>query len=222
MVHSTPSHPWTVTWTVRLKRTWPWLSLPTRRSRPHIKPGSKDETSARSAVVSTACGSCIYAAARLRIQDTMTSGSLQGACADVRHSTHASHSTDRPSHARVAERCWSFNGITSSTRREHLGVWKAAALAWRSSPLGGLTSLGRAVCCAATCGGSTRVRTRTQLVLGCISIHMGTVGGNAASGIVRRAIVTRGSMHFALRQCSCLCRSVSEILRDHCVTVVQW
>ena len=147
----------------------------------------------------------------------MTSGSLQGACADVRHSTHASHSTDRPSHARVAERCWSFNGITSSACREHLGVWKAAELAWRSSALGGLTSLGRAVCCAATCGGSTRVRTRTQLVLGCISIHMGTEGGNAASGIVRRAIVTRGSMHFALRQCSRRrCRP-----RDRCEIIAQ-
>ena len=122
MVHSTPSHPWTVTWTVRLKRTWPWLSPRTRRSRPQIKPGSKGTTLVWSAVVNADRVSCIDAAARLRSQDTMTSGSLQGACADVRHSTHASHSTDRPSHARVAERCWSFNA-TASRARPVASIW---------------------------------------------------------------------------------------------------
>ena len=122
VVHSTPSHPWTVTWTVRLKRTWPWLSLPTRPSRPHSKPGPKDETPARSAVVSTDRVPCIYAAERLRSQETLSSDRLQSGCADVRHSTHTGHSTDRPSRARVAESCWSFNGITSSTCRKHLGA----------------------------------------------------------------------------------------------------
>ena len=177
VVHSTPSHPWTVTWTVRLKRTWPWLSLPTRRSRPHSKPGSKDETPARSAVVSTDRVPCIYAAERLRSQETLSSDRLQGACADVRHSTHTGHSTDRPSRARVAESCWSFNGITSSTCRKHLGAWQAAAHAWRASAIGGLTSPGRAVRCAATCGGSARVRTRIHVVLGCIPVRVDAVGG---------------------------------------------
>ena len=139
MVHSTPSHPWTVTWTVRLKRTWPWLSPRTRRSRPQIKPGSKGTTLVWSAVVNTDRVSCIDAAARLRSQDTMTSGCLQGVCADVRHSTHTGHSTDRPSRAPVAESCWSFYGITSSASPQHLGVWQAAAHAWRASALGGLT-----------------------------------------------------------------------------------
>ena len=179
VVHSTPSHPWTVTWTVRLKRTWPWLSLPTRRSRPHSKPGPKDETPARSAVVSTDRVPCIYAAERLRSQETLSSDRLQSGCADVRHSTHTSHSSDRPSRARVAESCWSFNGITSSTCRKHLGAWQAAAHAWRASAIGGLTSPGRAVRCAATCGGSARVRTRIYVVLGCISVSVGAVGGTA-------------------------------------------
>jgi hypothetical protein len=111
-------------------------------------------------VVSTDRVPCIYAAERLRSQETLSSDRLQGACADVRHSTHTGHSTDRPSRARVAESCWSFNGITSSTCRKHLGAWQAAAHAWRASALGGLTSPGRAVRCAATCGGSTRVRRR--------------------------------------------------------------
>ena len=78
----------------------------------------------------------------------MSEDSLQGECADVRHSTHTGHSTDRPSRARVAESCWSFNGITSSTCRKHLGAWQAAAHAWRASAIGGLTSPGRAVRCA--------------------------------------------------------------------------
>ena len=121
-IHSNPSHPWTVTWTVRLKRTWPWLPLRTRRSRPHTKPGSKSTTPAWSAVVSTDRVPCIYAAEWLRSQETLSSDRLQGACADVRHSTHTGHSTDRPSRARVAESCWSFNGITSSTCRKHLGA----------------------------------------------------------------------------------------------------
>ena len=69
----------------------------------------------------------------------MTSGCLQGVCADVRHSTHTGHSTDRPSRAPVAESCWSFYGITSSASPQHLGVWQAAAHAWRASALGGLT-----------------------------------------------------------------------------------
>ena len=177
MVHSTPSHPWTVTWTVRLKRTWPWLSPRTALSRPQIKPGSKGTTSAWSAVVSTGRVRCICATARLWSQETMSSDSLQGVCADVRHSTHTGHSTDRPSRARVAESCWSFNGITSSTCRKHLGAWQAAAHAWRASAIGGLASPGRVVRCAATCGGSARVRTRIHVVLGCIPVRMDAVGG---------------------------------------------
>ena len=133
------------TWPVRLKRTWPWLLLPTRRSRPHSRPGSKAETPTRSAVIHSDRVACICAAQRLRSQETLSSDSLQGACADVRYSTHTGHSTDRPSHARVAESCCRFYGITSSTCQKHLGVWQAAAHAWRASALGGLTSTGRRV-----------------------------------------------------------------------------
>ena len=65
-------------------------------------------------MVSTDRVACICAAQRLRSQETLSSDSIQGACADVRHSTHTGHSTDRPSHARVAESCCSFYSITSS------------------------------------------------------------------------------------------------------------
>ena len=84
--------------------------------------------------------------------------------------------TDRPSRARVAESCWSFNGITSSTCRKHLRAWQPAMHAWRASAIGGLTSPGRAVRCAATCGDSARVRTRIYRVLGCIPVSLGAVG----------------------------------------------
>jgi hypothetical protein len=93
-----------------------------RRSRPHIKPGSKGTTPAWSAVLNTDRVPCIYAAERLRSQATMTADSLQGVCADVHHSTHTSHSTDRPSRARVAESCRSFDDITSLIYRKHLGA----------------------------------------------------------------------------------------------------
>ena len=62
------------------------------------------------------------------------------------------------------------------------------------SAIGGLTSPGRAVRCAATRGGSARVRTRTHRVMGCMTVRMGRWGGTVASGIVRGAIVALGSM----------------------------
>ena len=151
-------------------------------------------TPARSAVIHSDRVTCIYATAWLWSQETMSSDSIQGACADVRHSTHAGHSTDRPSHARVAESCRSFYGITSSACPKHVGVWQAAAHAWRASAIGGLTSPGRAVRCTATRGGSARVRTRTHRVMGCMTVRMGRWGGTVASGIVRGAIVALGSM----------------------------